>query len=140
MLQARSTRFKSADGTQVGAAAPGLVWTFVAPLLFYLTWQLCYFLVVQVRTSPALCMLARISFMPGVSAEAPFLPGMLTPACGAGALPQVHSGARLPDQLHRPCAPRSQDQQFLEQAGAQGERDATLRHVWCAPPHCWTRC
>jgi hypothetical protein len=37
----------------VGAAAPGLIWTFVAPLLFYLTWQLCYFLVVQVRACSA---------------------------------------------------------------------------------------
>lgn len=28
---------------------PGLVWTFLAPMGFYLAWQLCYFVIVQVR-------------------------------------------------------------------------------------------
>ena len=28
---------------------PGLMWTFLAPMGFYLAWQLCYFVIVQVR-------------------------------------------------------------------------------------------
>lgn len=32
---------------------PGLVWTFLAPMGFYLAWQLCYFVIVQVGTRPA---------------------------------------------------------------------------------------
>lgn len=31
---------------------PGMLWTFVAPMLFYCAWQLSYFIVVQVGCLP----------------------------------------------------------------------------------------
>ena len=31
---------------------PGLMWTFVAPMVFYCAWQLCYFVIVQVGPYP----------------------------------------------------------------------------------------